>query len=102
MAFLQNQVPWVLTGFSTAGGMMPAVGLAMLLTMMMKKNMWIFLLLGFIMAAFLTSRPWASRSPLAPPPACGTSLPRARRINPPLPPPLPPAPMMTRSTISNG
>lgn len=25
----------------------------MLLTMMMKKNMWIFLLLGFIMAAFL-------------------------------------------------
>lgn len=53
MAFLQNQVPWVLTGFSTAGGMMPAVGLAMLLTMMMKKNMWIFLLLGFIMAAFL-------------------------------------------------
>lgn len=39
MAFLQNQVPWVLTGFSTAGGMMPAVGLAMLLTMMMKKSM---------------------------------------------------------------
>lgn len=33
MAFLQNQVPWVLSGFSTAGGMMPAVGLAMLLTM---------------------------------------------------------------------
>ncbi|MFR9006963.1 MAG: PTS sugar transporter subunit IIC, partial [Collinsella aerofaciens] len=53
MNFLQNQVPWVLSGFSTAGGMMPAVGLAMLLTMMMKKNMWIFLLLGFIMAAFL-------------------------------------------------
>lgn len=53
MAFLQNQVPWVLSGFSTAGGMMPAVGLAMLLTMMMKKNMWIFLLIGFVMAAFL-------------------------------------------------
>ena len=53
MNFLQNQVPWVLSGFSTAGGMMPAVGLAMLLTMMMKKSMWIFLLLGFIMAAFL-------------------------------------------------
>lgn len=45
--FLQNQVPWVLSGFSTA------VGLAMLLAMMMKKNMRIFLLLGFIMAAFL-------------------------------------------------
>ena len=53
MNLLQNQVPWVLSGFSTAGGMMPAVGLAMLLTMMMKKNMWIFLLAGFIMAAFL-------------------------------------------------
>lgn len=53
MNFLQSQVPWVLTGFSTAGGMMPAVGLAMLLTMMMKKNMWIFLLLGFVLAAFL-------------------------------------------------
>lgn len=45
--FLQNQVPWVLSGFSTA------VGLAMLLDMMMKKNMRISLLLGFIMAAFL-------------------------------------------------
>ena len=51
--FLQNQVSWVLSGFFTAGGMMPAVGLAMLLAMMMKKNMRIFLLLGFIMAAFL-------------------------------------------------
>lgn len=71
MNFLQNQVPWVLSGFSTAGGMMPAVGLAMLLTMMMKKNMWIFLLAGFIMAAFLTSRPWASPWPPAPPPRVG-------------------------------
>lgn len=53
MDFLKTQVPWVLSGFSTAGGMMPAVGLAMLLTMMMKKNMWIFLLLGFVLAAFL-------------------------------------------------
>ena len=53
MEFLQNQVPWVLSAFSTAGGMMPAVGLAMLLTMMMKKNMWIFLICGFVLAAFL-------------------------------------------------
>ena len=53
MSFLQNQVPWVLSAFSTAGGMMPAVGLAMLLTMMMKKNMWIFLICGFVLAAFL-------------------------------------------------
>lgn len=53
MAFLQNQVPWVLSGFATAGGMMPAVGLAMLLTMMMKKQMWIFLILGFVLSAYL-------------------------------------------------
>lgn len=53
MAFLQNQVPWVLSGFSIAGGMMPAVGLAMLLTMMLKKEMWIFLIGGFVLAAYL-------------------------------------------------
>lgn len=53
MNFLTNDVPWVLKGFSTAGGMMPAVGLAMLLTMMMKKNMWIFLLIGFVLSAYL-------------------------------------------------
>ena len=53
MAFLQNDVPWVLTGFKIAGGMMPAVGLAMLLTMMMKEKMWIFLIFCFVFAAFL-------------------------------------------------
>ena len=53
MAFLQNDVPWVLSGFSTAGGMMPAVGLAMLLTMMMKKDMWIFLVIGFVLNAYM-------------------------------------------------
>ena len=52
MAFLQNDVPWVLTGFATAGTMMPAVGLAMLLTMMMKKNMWIFLCIGFVLFGY--------------------------------------------------
>ena len=53
MAFLQNDVPWVLTGFATAGTMMPAVGLAMLLTMMMKKNMWIFLCIGFVLFGYM-------------------------------------------------
>lgn len=54
MNFLTTQVPWVLAGFKLAGGLMPAVGLAMLLTLMMKKDMWIFLLAGFILAAYLT------------------------------------------------
>ena len=53
MAFLQNDVPWVLTGFATAGTMMPAVGLAMLLAMMMKKNMWIFLCIGFVLFGYM-------------------------------------------------
>lgn len=53
MDFLTNDVPWVLTGFSIAGKMMPAVGLAMLLNMMLKKDMWIFLLVGFVFAAYL-------------------------------------------------
>lgn len=54
MNVLKNDVPWVLQGFATAGGMMPAVGLAMLLTMMMKRRMWIFLISGFVLAAFLS------------------------------------------------
>lgn len=53
MNFLQNDVPWVLKGFATAGNMMPAVGLAMLLSMMIKKDMWIFLLLGFVLSGYL-------------------------------------------------
>lgn len=53
MSFLTGDAPWILKGFSIAGSMMPAVGLAMLLSMMLKKNMWIFLLLGFVMAAYL-------------------------------------------------
>ena len=43
----------ILTGFSVASKIIPAVGLAMLLTMMMKKNMWIFLVLGFVSIAYL-------------------------------------------------
>lgn len=43
----------VLAGFNVASKIIPAVGLAMLLTLMMKKNMWIFLLIGFVMAAYI-------------------------------------------------
>ena len=38
---------WVLNGLTIASKIIPAVGLAMLLSMMMKKNMWIFFLIGF-------------------------------------------------------
>ena len=54
MEFLTKDAPWILKGFSIAGSMLPAVGLAMLLSMMLKKSMWIFLLLGFVMSAYLS------------------------------------------------
>ena len=44
---------FILTGLTVASKMIPAVGLAMLLSMMLKKNMWIFLTLGFALATFL-------------------------------------------------
>lgn len=43
----------ILAGFSVASKIIPAVGLAMLLTMMLKKNMWMFLILGFVLSAYL-------------------------------------------------
>lgn len=43
----------VLNGIKVASSAIPAVGLAMLLTMMLKKNMWIFLVLGFVCIAYL-------------------------------------------------
>lgn len=43
----------VLAGFGVASKVIPAVGLAMLLTMMLKKNMWMFLILGFVLSAYL-------------------------------------------------
>jgi PTS system mannose-specific IIC component len=43
----------LLAGFSVASRAIPAVGLAMLLTMMLKKSMWIFLILGFVCSAYL-------------------------------------------------
>lgn len=43
----------IMTGLTVASKIIPAVGLGMLLSMMMKKDMWIFLTLGFTFATFL-------------------------------------------------
>lgn len=43
----------VMTGLTVASKAIPAVGIAMLLTMMLKKNMWMFLVLGFTLTAYL-------------------------------------------------
>ncbi|MHC1749061.1 MAG: PTS mannose/fructose/sorbose/N-acetylgalactosamine transporter subunit IIC [Cellulosilyticaceae bacterium] len=44
---------WVWTGLSAAGGMMPAVGFAMLMKVMLSKDYLIFLALGFVLIAYL-------------------------------------------------
>ena len=105
MGFLQNDVPWVLSGFSTAGGMMPAVGLAMLLTMMMKKDMWIFLVIGFVLNAYM-GVPTLGCAMIAAALAglCPTGTSRCLRRR--LPPPRLPLPRLVlkrkESTIYNG
>lgn len=49
-----NVIPdFIMDGLTISSKIIPAVGLAMLLSMMMKKNMWIFLVLGFGLATFL-------------------------------------------------
>lgn len=42
----------VMKGLNVAGGLLPAIGFGMLLNMMLKKDNWVFLLVGFICAAF--------------------------------------------------
>ncbi|WMJ82261.1 PTS N-acetylgalactosamine transporter subunit IIC [Clostridium sp. MB40-C1] len=44
---------WLIGGLSVAGGMMPAIGFAMLLKIMLKKEYIAFLIIGFIFATYL-------------------------------------------------
>lgn len=44
---------WLINGFGIAGGMMPAIGFAMLLKVMFKKDFAIYLAIGFILATYL-------------------------------------------------
>lgn len=51
---LFNMIPeFVMKGLNVAGGMLPAVGFAMLINSMMRDKYWIFIILGFFAAAFL-------------------------------------------------
>jgi PTS system galactosamine-specific IIC component len=45
---------WLTHGFQVAGGIMPAVGFAMLLKVMLKKEFMPYLLIGFVISCFLT------------------------------------------------
>lgn len=55
-AFVQRLfalIPPVITnGLNVAGGIMPALGFGMLLSLMLDKKLWIFLLLGFVLSAY--------------------------------------------------
>jgi PTS system mannose-specific IIC component len=43
----------VLTALNTGSGILPAVGLSILMTIIMKKGMWAFLIFGFVLNAYL-------------------------------------------------
>ena len=51
-SIVQVLPPWFIGGLSVAGGMMPAIGFAMLLKIMLKKEYIAFLMLGFIFVSY--------------------------------------------------
>lgn len=50
---LQYSPQWLLNGLKTAGGVLPAVGIAILLKYLPVKNFIAYLILGFVLAAYL-------------------------------------------------
>ncbi|MDR1794055.1 MAG: PTS sugar transporter subunit IIC [Erysipelotrichaceae bacterium] len=52
-AFVDSFPTWFIHGFEIAGGLLPGVGLALLLVVMLKKQNVAYLFIGFIMATFL-------------------------------------------------
>ncbi|CDQ38445.1 MULTISPECIES: PTS N-acetylgalactosamine transporter subunit IIC [Virgibacillus] len=52
-AFVETVPQWIIDGLSVAGGIMPAIGFAMLLRIMMKVEYIMFFIVGFILAAYL-------------------------------------------------
>jgi PTS system galactosamine-specific IIC component len=52
-AFVEILPEWLTHGFEVAGGILPAVGFAMLLKVMLKAEFVPYLLIGFVIACFL-------------------------------------------------
>src|SRR5699024_6753640 len=52
-AVVESVPQWIIDGFSIAGGIMPAIGFAMLLRIMLKTEYIMFFIVGFILAAYL-------------------------------------------------
>lgn len=51
-AIVESVPAWILGGLGVAGGMMPAIGFAMLLKIMLKKEYIAFLLIGFVLVTY--------------------------------------------------
>ncbi|MDO4198232.1 MAG: PTS sugar transporter subunit IIC [Erysipelotrichaceae bacterium] len=49
VAFVNSFPEWLVNGFNIAGGLMPAVGLALLLVVMLKADNFAYLILGFVL-----------------------------------------------------
>lgn len=52
-AFVEALPQWLITGFSVAGGLIPAIGFAMIMSVMLEKSLIPFVILGYICAAYL-------------------------------------------------
>lgn len=52
-AFVEALPEWLITGFSVSGGLIPAIGFAMILSVMLDKKLMSYALLGYICAAYL-------------------------------------------------
>lgn len=48
---LQSNAPWVLRGFEIAGGLLPAIGLALNMRFIFRGTVWPYFFIGFILAA---------------------------------------------------
>lgn len=52
-AFVDFLPQWLITGFSVAGGLIPAIGFAMIMSVMLKKELIPYVLLGYICVSYL-------------------------------------------------
>lgn len=52
-AFVEWLPEWLINGFSVAGGLIPAIGFSMILSVMLEKELIPYILVGYICAAYL-------------------------------------------------
>lgn len=51
--FVEALPKWLMNGFSVAGGLIPAIGFAMILSVMLKKELTPYIVLGYVCVAYL-------------------------------------------------